>query len=534
MHFNQASAPHLADLWSLLRKNNHRFFRQRNLTHFKDTLATIAKHKNLSDLAQIMALSIYADAGQKKLIEAVCLPWLRNLPHDDIYKIDGLLRASINHVNWHAPSITNYSNKPQFFELFTLACHPDGYIREPAIIAIAQYPEPLALALTIIRCNDWVTPLRTSAKDSAITLIKTIDLNELVSIWGVLARSSLGQRHGSIDLTNSLLSLIYQRIPNDLLHRQLRSSNSRTRRYTAEVMWYNHRQLGYADLQSLCNCHDPFICFKTIRNILPRLGQATRRNLLASLKRKKWAPARLERLRLLIADNSNPMDAELINALCDRSPAVRNFARFYLKGHSNINIENHYKEQSNSQNIGLRIACLQGLHEISSPLSDHFSSKFIHEKNSRLVAASLSIISKNSLKKHEKLIFEKLLDKSPQVSKAAYSALCKNPPHTDKILPYFNTKNLPEKSSVYLANLLLLQSRWISAKHAISLCRHRSTELRSLGFHWLQDWIYGQRSFWIKPSPTELDSIHLELNQSAPSMDKHLLKELYFFINSYK
>ena len=525
---------YIRTLKTLLKKKNPLFSQKRDLIQFRATLILLTEHKCLDSLSELMALFLCANKEQQKLIEEICLPWLQFLPSNQIYQLDEKLRSSISYSDLNSPLITKPFTDYSFFALCILICHPNGHIREGAISAISNHAEPLSLVFALIRCNDWVSSIREEAKDTAFTLIQIIDPAALMDLWDLFVRSSLGQRHQGLDLVNTLFILLHQRIPKkDLLH-QLKSNSSKTRRYTAEIMWHNDDELDFSDIEALCNCSDPYICFKTIRTILPKLDQAARTQLLNQIKRKKWAPARLERLRLLVSDDKKSMKLELVNALSDRSPSIRNFARFHLKNNQRINIEQHYQKIVTSEQISTRIIALQGLHEIGSSLSANLALDFLYDINPRIVATALSILPETSIQPHESFILEKLMDDSIQVNKAAYSALCKNPPHTDKILPLLNASNVNQKHSFYLASLLLLQTQWRSVTSAIWLSRHHSNDLKQMGVSWLKNWVSGYRRPWTQPSQNDLNRIHKELSHSLPFMDERLVEEFHFLINSYK
>ncbi|BDS07905.1 hypothetical protein NT6N_29450 [Oceaniferula spumae] len=521
-------------LWSLVRNNNKLFSQKRNLEKFRTLLNIISENGTIEDLINIMSIFLYGNNAQKELIENTCLPCLRKLPCEDLPKLDERLRSSISYAGWNINETTDWKQKPSLFELCILACHPNGYTRERAVTALANHYEPVALAIALIRCNDWVSPIRISARDTAVNIIARINTDELMKVWIVFDRVSHGQRHGDISLSKTLFPLLRERIPSNELHLQLESGNSRTRRYAAEVMWHTHQSLNYSDLQALCACSDPYVCFRTMRDILPRLDQRVRTKLLDLVKTKKWAPARLERLRLLMTDQPECMHDELLDALCDRSASVRNFARFHLKEHSDVDMELHYQRKLESPNISTRIAALAGLTEIGSPIVADHAKRWLKEENPRIVAAGLSALPAEVIDNCEDHILKKVTNHSLQISKAAYIALCNSPPLSAKITPYFQRDDLSERQSIYFANLLLLQSRWEAVAHAISFCRHNSKEVNKCGVFWLQRWVYGERKFWMTPSKSDLQDIHRELELSHSNMTEALMKEIRFLLDSYQ
>lgn len=520
-------------LISYVRGNNKFFPQKRNLKKFESIVHTITENGTREDLTMLMTIFIYGNEAQKTIIEKICLPWLRRLPCSEIPKLDEELRKSISYSSYLMGNQCYFDNEPGIFELFVLSCHPSGYTRERALVALAKYPEPATLSLALIRCNDWVTQIRLSARDLTMGIIAKIEIHDLVKVWNVFDRISLGQRHHDISLTKTLFPILRKRVPQKLLHRQLKADNSRTRRYAADIMWQTHQSLNFADLQALCSCSDPYICFRTLRDILPRFNTQIQEPLLDLVKKKKWAPARLERLRILMNNDSEKIRCELIDALCDRSESIRNFARFHLKNDASVDLAAHYQSSLKSDNISHRIAALSGLHEIGSPTALEYAEQWLHEANPRIIAVALSILTPKIINQYEEYILNQLTSIHPQVSKAAYSALCKNPPLPKRILSVFHQKNLSQRCYINCANLLLRQNRWVSVAYAIRFCRHDREEIRSYAESWLKKWIYGQRTCWTLPSATERQDIHQELNQSTGVMSENLSTEILFFLKDY-
>lgn len=520
-------------LWSIVRNNNSLFPRKRQLKQFEAQLQVACEAGTPSDLVELMTLYLCANKEQKMLIAQSCLPWLRRLSCEEILKLDEPLRHSITYLGWENKNMSCLTQDTGLFELCIFACHPNGHFRGRAVIALTKFTEPLALSLALLRCNDWVTPVRLTAKDSAFSIIARINIDDLLKIWEVFSRVSQGQRHRDIALNESLFPILKEKVPRKLLHRQLQSGDNHVRRYAAEVMWHTQESLDLSDLQALCACSDPYICFRTLRNILPKFDRRIRKPLLDLVRKKKWAPARLERLRILIHDDSSNSRDELVAALCDRSATIRNFAHFHLKGNPSIDIHAHYLTKLESPNVSERIAALQGLHETGFHNAPTEAETWLSHTHPRIIACALNILTPELISKHEKHILTLLTETSPQVCKAAYNALCKSPPLAQTIQHLLENPHLPEHSYGYLAKLLLLQNRWETLVHAMRLCRHDQENVRDLGINWLPKWLYGQRTFWVTPSETDLKNIQDELELSANTINDRLAEEIRFLIKSY-
>lgn len=54
--------------------------------------------------------------------------------------------------------------------LFVASSHPNGFVREQAVLTLRHYPGRLALAAALIRCDDWVHEVRVAASELLVHL----------------------------------------------------------------------------------------------------------------------------------------------------------------------------------------------------------------------------------------------------------------------------------------------------------------------------------------------------------------------------
>jgi HEAT repeat protein len=72
--------------------------------------------------------------------------------------------------------------------LANAACSGDGYLREAAIGRLAVSRDPEALPLLLIRCVDWVRPVREAARRAVVSKLDESSLRAVLPLIGVLRR----------------------------------------------------------------------------------------------------------------------------------------------------------------------------------------------------------------------------------------------------------------------------------------------------------------------------------------------------------
>jgi len=72
--------------------------------------------------------------------------------------------------------------------LFTAACNRNGFIRERALNAFGHYPDRLAVAAALIRCDDWVPPVQEAAVNLLIRLMESVAASAIFDQLPLLLR----------------------------------------------------------------------------------------------------------------------------------------------------------------------------------------------------------------------------------------------------------------------------------------------------------------------------------------------------------
>lgn len=119
--------------------------------------------------------------------------------------------------------------------LVVAACSGDGYLREAAIHRLAVSPDPEALPLLLVRCVDWVRPVREAARKAVLSKLDGASLRAALPLLGVLRRRQVD---------DWVTTLFRDRLP-DLLDAALAVGDRETRR------WAHREALGLLSRERL-------------------------------------------------------------------------------------------------------------------------------------------------------------------------------------------------------------------------------------------------------------------------------------------
>ncbi|MEV4148332.1 hypothetical protein AB0J40_32045 [Amycolatopsis sp. NPDC049691] len=119
--------------------------------------------------------------------------------------------------------------------LVVAVCSADGYLREAAVHRLAVSPDPEALPLLLIRCVDWVRPVREAARKAVLSKLDESTLRPVLPLLGVLRRRQVD---------DWMTTLFRDRLPG-LLDAALAVEDRETRR------WAHREALGLLSRERL-------------------------------------------------------------------------------------------------------------------------------------------------------------------------------------------------------------------------------------------------------------------------------------------
>ncbi|WP_410569184.1 hypothetical protein [Amycolatopsis sp. cmx-4-61] len=188
--------------------------------------------------------------------------------------------------------------RPSREELAEAACNRDGYLREAAVERLAVSTDPEALPLLLIRCVDWVGPVRELARSIVPSKLDEPALRATLPLIGILRRRLLD---------DWMTTLLRERLPS-VLDAVLALEDREARR------WAHREALGLLPrerLLEIASTHHDFVVRSICGNALLDRGECVEELLAAGVPK-----VRMRALTLLGVDAA-------VTHLADRSSAVR-------------------------------------------------------------------------------------------------------------------------------------------------------------------------------------------------------------------
>lgn len=262
---------------------------------------------------------------------------LIDLPSQRLAALDPLCRAQTWSMRWHADSEEADWRLPweegeDAVEayLFHQGCSANGHRRQRALRVAEQRSSASSLALILIRCDDWVDEVRSSAKDALHVRLRE-QPEVLFEHLELLARLRDRERIGEDAWQRLILPALLAAEHDDLLWRALSSGTGLQTMFVARLI-LEHRPTRLNDLvRHAIRSRDPVFAGWALRH-MQTAGFDMPEDVLAHgmLHRNPGVRAQALRLRASLRD---PALAEIVRAaLFDRFASIRQICAHLAPG----------------------------------------------------------------------------------------------------------------------------------------------------------------------------------------------------------
>ncbi len=257
--------------------------------------------------------------------------------------------------------------------LFVACAHRDGRERQKAVWHLAQFPGFLSIAAALVRSTDWVPQVQFAARDAVSQLLKTCEVEEVISAWPIVLR--LQQRERSSDgwLSETAERWMSGSLDGDRLRRARSSADEPVR------IWAYQQSIERGEMSLLP---------EALMQPNPRIGLHALRHAKGVLDAKSVAvlasagldapnPAvRRECLRALASADPTAASAILQRALLDRSAGVRRLAA-YLTRQSGIDPRAEWRAALDRPAVAIPLGALASLSEEAEGKDDPLLRRYL-------------------------------------------------------------------------------------------------------------------------------------------------------------
>jgi hypothetical protein len=212
--------------------------------------------------------------------------------------------------------------------LFTAACNRNGFIRERALNAFGHYPDRLAVAAALIRCDDWVPPVQQAATHLLIRLLESPASSSIFDHLPLLLRLKQRKRVAEVIWPQRIVPALRSPAFRELRWKSTRSPDSGTRVFAFQLVFEADPDRVVEAIENACADGHPKVALWGLSTAV--LGGSSSEALLKRALEHGSAAVRTYALRTYEELGATDLREVLERALFDVSRGARDAAAYLL------------------------------------------------------------------------------------------------------------------------------------------------------------------------------------------------------------
>jgi len=464
---------------------------------------------------------------------------LSDATDDELILLDQAMRGDRD--AWYLPAWWNLEpgdlSPPESLKervtLEIVSFHPNGFLREAAVIHLARLTDGGELPFLLLRLNDWVAEVRAAAREAIRARLTPSYAGHFLNHVRLITRLLSAERVSHHDLLVALSGvLISTPAARSTMSEMLADATDRERRRLFRLATLTKDNLDDIILAALRG-RDPILKCTAVRRLPEVLSSSDLLKALQQAARDHASSVRREAILLLAARFPQESASILSRAVFDPSASVRDLARFHLSKTGVHDFPSLYRGELASQlsTSGL-CAALGGLSEVGAQQDAALAASFLTNPSARVRRAAVRAIGRLDAESHVFLFLRALDDPSGGVAAAARNALR---PHASQagfttLWGYFDSGKFPHTRRNAF-ELLAALPKWESV---LALLRAVSsdTDFAELAIDHLGRWNARYNQSATMPSRDQLRAASAALDRAANRLPAHLATEIRFAFTS--
>lgn len=295
-----------------------------------------------------------------------------------------------------------------------------GYDREQAIKELLPVYSELYIPILIIRANDWVENIKTLASSKLIEHLYSNNINEFLPSLSLIYNLYKKSRYNHTLLISTIENKLIESCYNNLLE-IVTHSNGNLSRVAFKVAAQEVSKLHQL-IEAAIKTSDLTIKLDTLKLLTQHFNDDTVFKFLCNLLTDNSSIVRRKCIFIIAERFTNKSSPLLKIMLFDKSPIIRESARYYLKRNGINKIDKIYQETliSKSKPIDLSIV---GLAETGNEENYCLIEPYINDNALNIRSACIYATFQLKPKNKQELILSQLPSKEPKILKTIYAGL---------------------------------------------------------------------------------------------------------------
>ena len=406
--------------------------------------------------------------------------------------------------------------------------HANGYVREAAVTRLAALESELALALLLLRLNDWVDPVASAARDAVQHRLAPRYAAAFMDQLPLLERLGVSRRRDHGPLIGRIRALLAQPEQRDVLRRGMESPDRRVRRHCFRLAWSDWADAGDELLRRALADPDPGVRVASVAEERRLRRTADLDSLLPVMLADPYPAVRREALALAVEQVSANADAFLRSSLLDRNQVVREVARFFLRRREGLtafaDIYRSYLAPDTP--IPTLAAALAGLGETSTAVDAPAVLPYTVHPRTTVRRAAIRALGLLDGDGHAEHLLHALHDPSGSVSATARDQLRRRASGLQHaVAGAYRAGALPHARR-HAFTLLSSLGKWERLPYLLEAAADPDLDLRRIAAERLDVWIATQNRTFSPPTPLQLRAIRLAYDAHHVAVERRVTDEV--------
>jgi HEAT repeat protein len=410
------------------------------------------------------------------------------------------------------------------------SCHASGYVRQAAVECLASVTDGSELPFLLIRLNDWVEPVRRSARRALRSRVTPEYAGHFVRNLPLVLRLKETRRADHASFVTEVIDLLKSPSCLPALWDGIRSPDRRVARSCFRIAGELEGEALRPVIDFGLRARDPLIRLWAARWVAAAFEGAARREFLERIKRDRFVPVRREALRAYAEREPELAPAELRRALLDPHPSVRAVARYFLRQVAPEEFAPFYREAlARAEGAGV-VTALMGLAETGAAADAALACPYLASPAATIRQAALRCLARLDPDTYLPTIVEAMRDDAPSVVREARETLSVRASRVDTewLWSLFRGDRRRHVRNAALS-LIACLGKWERIAYLVRAARDEDPEVASDGQRYLTSWIGGYNQSFTLPMAEQLDRLALALESATGILDPALVQTLNRF-----
>jgi hypothetical protein len=414
------------------------------------------------------------------------------------------------------------------------SCHTNGHVREAAVRELGKTETGTELPFLLIRANDWVPEIRSSARNFLLNRIRSDYIHRLMDWLPLALRLSNVGRDDHSAILEAVRGLLASSEAREALREGFESQDQFVRRFCFQLALNSNEADLLTVLQRAFVDRDAQVRKEAVYKLHAILPSGGSKELLIRARNDGCMAVRREALHIFAEKYADEADQEFQSALLDANIAVREEAQYYFQKKGTVDLRAYYSDRLETSNSRQLCAAVAGVGETGVAKDSQLVDRLLNNQHSKVRVATLHTIATLNPDAYLDKFVLALDDASRKVAREAVLALSKkaNSVGGQRLWEIFDSCRYPHGKRWALF-LLARINKWDSIAFLIQSLTDQNDSCVELSQRYIVRWFARYNRSFATPTAEQLSRLRNVLSRCNLLLNSGTQRQLDSLLKSF-